>query len=412
MCIGSELLTGKVNTHAAYLGSQLASIGLFISREHTVGDGPELMRETFADAWRRADIVISAGGLGPTFDDLTRDVWSKVVKRSLAFQDWILRDIQQKFKQRSIKMPPHNRRQAYVLRGAEVLPNPFGTAPGQFLTVGRKILILLPGPPRELYPMTESHVIPRLKKALVLRHCIFKTVLLVGVPESEVDQKIRPLVARYQRFRGCRVTHGILASQSVISVRFIVEGPDAAAARQALDALASKFRRCLGSNVFGEDNDTLESVVGRLLLRQRKTLSVAESCTGGLIGKIITDQPGSSSYFLESVTAYSDQSKIRRLGVKKKTLSAFGAVSKEVAREMALGIKRTSGSDFSLSVTGIAGPDGGSPAKPVGLVYIGCSGRKRTFVREFRFSGDRGWIRHRSALIALDILRRELLAGP
>ncbi len=410
ICVGSELLAGKVNTHVAYLSEQLSAIGLSISREHTVGDEPALMAETFREAHRRADIVLCAGGLGPTFDDITRDVWSKVLGRRLEFRAALAEEIREKFARRGIRMPPLNRRQAFVLKGAEAVDNPHGTAPGQVLEAGKKILVLLPGPARELYPMMEEFVLPRLRRLCRGLQVARKSFHLVGVPESKIDQKIRPIVSRHKKVRGCPVVFGILASQSIITVKYQVKGPDAARVRQASDFLAGMIRRRLGTVLFGEDEDTLEGVIGSGLTKKRKTLAVAESCTGGLISKMITDQAGSSHYFLEGITTYADRSKVARLGVRPETLKRHGAVSPQTAREMATGLRQRSGADYTLSVTGIAGPEGGTPEKPVGRVYVGCASPRRVRVQEFNFTGDRAWIRHRAALMALDILRRELRA--
>ncbi len=409
VCIGTELLTGKVNTHTGFFGQKLPEVGLLIAREHTVSDEPRLMKEVFREAFTRSDVVISAGGLGPTFDDITRDVWARVVKRPLRIRPELLRDIEGKFRARGISMPPSNRRQAYVLEGADVIANPNGTAPGQYLEVGRKILVLLPGPSRELYPMFDSAVLPRLRARFQHRFVRVKTFHLAGVPESRIDQIIRPFVDHHKHFLGCRVTHGILASQSIITVKFVVEGRDSGRVDRAVRGLSTKVRRLLRGVLFGEDGDTLEGVVGRLLSKRGQTLAVAESCTGGLIAKLVTDQPGASNYFIEGITPYHNRSKMERLGVRKRTLEKFGAVSEQVAREMSVGLRSRSHVHYAVAVTGIAGPSGGTTEKPVGLVYISCSGPQRTVVKEFRFNGDRSWIRQRSALMALDILRQELL---
>lgn len=409
ICVGTELLTGKVNTHTAAIGLKLLDLGLEIAREHAVSDDPNLMREVFSDAFRRADAVLCCGGLGPTFDDITRDVWSRIVKRPLVFRPELLTDIKEKFKKRGLTMAPHNRRQAHVIRGASVLYNPFGTAPGLLWESKTKSLVLLPGPARELHPMLDTYVLPHLRKrfpGLISRR---KTFLLTGVPESEVDEWVRPWVAKNARLHGCHITHGILASNAVISVKFTVSGQNAANVDLAATELEASLRKILGKRSFGEDNDTLESIIGDLLRQKSKTLAVAESCTGGLISKILTDQPGSSDYFVEGITTYHNRSKVDRLGVKKSTLEKYGAVSKQTAREMAQGLRRRAGVDYALSVTGIAGPGGGTKEKPVGLVYIGLAGPRGTTIKEFRFNGERAWVRNRSALMALDTLRRALV---
>jgi nicotinamide-nucleotide amidase len=410
ICVGTELLTGKTNTHLVYLGQKLPDAGLQISHEHSIGDDERVMEQTFREVWKRSDIVITSGGLGPTFDDITRDVWSKVLGRPLILYPRIVNDIRLKFKKRGLTMPPHNERQGYLLQGGKFIPNAKGTAPGQIFESKNKMLFLLPGPPRELYPMIEKAVIPHIKRKYSNLHLLAKSFHLVGVPESRIDQMIRPFVLKYQKLRGCTVVHGILASQSIITVKFSISGKKKQAVSQVKKELEREARKILSGMIFGEDGITLEQVINNLLRKKRKTMAVAESCTGGLISKLITDVPGASDIFVEGITTYQNQSKIRRLGVRPETLKKYGAVSEQTALEMARGLKTKTKAHYTLSVTGVAGPDGGSAAKPVGLVYIGCASSKRITVKKFQFTGDRSWIRHRSALMALDLLRQELLA--
>ncbi|MCB4755897.1 MAG: competence/damage-inducible protein A [Elusimicrobia bacterium] len=409
ICVGTELLTGKVNTHTSAIGQRLGEIGLTLAQGRTVGDGPELMEEVFSESLQRSDVVISAGGLGPTFDDLSRDVWSKVTRRPLTFHPGLLEAIKERFRQRKIKMPPQNRRQAFLLNRADEIPNEFGTAPGQFVMVGRKLVILLPGPSRELFPMLDQYVMPRLQQLYSRQYSVHKSFHVFGLPESEVDRMIRPIVTNILKVKGCSITHSILASQLIITVRYRVDGASPATVFEAANFLEKKIRTKLGQRIYGKNGDTLEGVVGSLLRSKRKSLAVAESCTGGLVAKLITDQPGASDYFYEGVVSYSNRSKLTRLGVKSETLQRFGAVSEKVAREMAAGLKRRVGVDYALSVTGIAGPTGATPQKPIGLIYIGLAGVQRTVVKKFYFTGDRSWIRQRAALTALDLLRKELL---
>jgi nicotinamide-nucleotide amidase len=408
VCVGTELLTGKINTHTAYLGQAFSTIGLEIWREQTVSDDPKSMAVVFASAWRSAEIVISCGGLGPTFDDLTRDVWSRVVGRPLRIQSTLVADIRNKFRQRGIVMPPQNRRQGYILAGAQVLSNAKGTAPGQILSIGQKTLLLLPGPSNELIPMVESQVLRELQNRYPLWSRVQKSFHMVGVPESRIDQLIRPLVRRLARVGGCYLTHGILASKSIITVKFSVSSRHRAKAELAATRAANSFRKVLKPYLFGEDDATLAGVIGEALRRKKLTVVTAESCTGGLVAKLLTDVPGSSDYFLEGAVTYSNRAKARQLGVSRISLEKFGAVSSQIAKEMAEGYRRKTGAAYGASVTGIAGPGGGSKEKPVGLVFIGCAGPKRTVVRKFQFNGDREWIRHRAALMALDLLRKEI----
>jgi nicotinamide-nucleotide amidase len=267
--------------------------------------------------------------------------------------------------------------------------------------------------------MMEEQILPLLRRRLGHGASMEKNFHLFGVPESRVDEWIRPFVSHYKKRRGCRITHTILASQWIITVRFRVDGPNSSAVAEASDFLSKKIRKKLGSRVFGEDHQTMEGAVGALLKKKGLSLAVAESCTGGLIAKMITDQPGSSDYFKEGVVCYSNESKINRLGVKSSTLARVGAVSKEVARAMAEGIKKGAKADIGVSITGIAGPGGGTPnggtpgggtaEKPVGLVFLGLSTPRKTVVQELRLSGERALIRHRAALSALEMIRKELL---
>lgn len=406
ICIGSELLSGRVNTHAAYIGKKLESIAFEIAREHTVGDDPRLMKEVFSECWKRADVVINSGGLGPTFDDITRDVWAEVLKRPLQYKEKIVQGIRRKFQKRHIVMPEKNSRQGFVLKGATVIDNKNGTAPGQLYKEGKKILILLPGPARELVPMLKKDVLPALERNFLKNYSIQKSFHLVGVPESVVDQAIRPLVVKYSNVFGQLVTYGILASNSIITVKYRIEGKNKSTVKNAAVFLKGKFRKKLKEHIFGEDNTTLSMAVGQSLVKLKKTLAVAESCTGGLISKMLTDQPGASEFFVEGITTYSNKSKINRLGVSKKSLKNFGAVSRRVAQEMAVGLKKMAHVDYSLSITGIAGPGGGTRKKPIGLVFVGVAGPHGVRVKEFNLKGDRDWIRQRAAIMALDMLRR------
>jgi len=409
ICIGTELLSGKVNSHTALIGKRLNSIGMEIAREHAVGDDPKLMTEVFADAWKRSDIILSAGGLGPTFDDLTRDVWSKITRRPLILKKELVREIEKKFSSRGLKMAPENSRQGYLLQGARPISNPFGTAPGQILKANGKILFVLPGPTNELSPMLESCVLPELRKAYPKLFSVEKSFHLIGISESQINHQIEPLVNKIQKVDGCSVIHGILASQSIITVKFRVDGTHQKIVQKAADRVAAQYKNILGNIYFSEDDSSLPEVVAELLTKRGKKLAVAESCTGGLLSKLITDVSGASKFFLEGAITYANDSKMRRLGVDSEVMNRMGAVSEEVAGQMAQGIRLKAASDYGLSITGVAGPTGATKDKPVGLVFIGVSGPKRTVVHRFLLKGDRMAIRHRSALLSLDLLRKEIL---
>jgi nicotinamide-nucleotide amidase len=317
--------------------------------------------------------------------------------------------IERRFRSAGVRMPPENRRQAYLIRGAKPIANRVGTAPGQIIELKAKRIILLPGPPGELEPMLDRDVLPYLTKRYPGVRVRSFTLHVFGHPESEIDEKIRPVVERIWGDKDTRTSFGILAHRSIIDVKATTEGKKLAKVLNINSRIKKSLVRLLGREIFGEDSEGLENAVGKLLKRRRETLSLAESCTGGLIADKITDVPGSSDYFLEGVVTYSNQSKLRILGVRKETLRKFGAVSPECAEEMARGILRKSGSDWSIAVTGIAGPDGGTKSKPVGLVYFCIAGKDASSHLARKFYGSRREIREKAALTALDLLRRQLI---
>ncbi|MDH5174677.1 MAG: competence/damage-inducible protein A [Elusimicrobiota bacterium] len=421
ICVGTELLKGKVNTDNAYLGEKLDSIGLAVDRETTVADDRGKIESVLQEAVNRSDIIITTGGLGPTFDDLTREVMAKVLKKKLVFDGEVMHQIAAHFAKRDLEMPKDNERQAYIIEGAKVIPNKVGTAPGMIVErktqAGAKskvqkarAIILLPGPPREMKPMVEEVVLPYLKERYerkILKKCILH---ISGLTESAVYDKIKEVVDIERRMEGGILRFSILAHLAKIDVEISGEGENELLVDEMLHKARQEIYDCLGDYIYGEDEDTLESVVGKLLLSKRLTLAVAESCTGGLIGDRITDFAGSSVYFKEGVVAYSNEAKVRILGVKEETLNEFGAVSRESALEMARGVKRISGTDIGLATTGIAGPTGGTARKPVGLVYIALAWPEMgvEICKEFRFGGKRREIKESTAINALDILRKAL----
>jgi nicotinamide-nucleotide amidase len=404
VCVGTELLMGKLNTHGAYLSSRLEDLGFPLVRETTVSDDPTEMESLFRESWNRADVVLVTGGLGPTFDDETRDVWAKVCGKKLVFQRDLLATIAERFRRRGTPMPPANRRQAYVLSGARVLENANGTAPGQLLEMKGKMVVLLPGPGREMKPMVERFIVPTLQARFSSGARQTKVWRFFGLPESRIDQHLRRILTS----KG-GLSWGIIAQEGVVDVKMTVTGPRREHVEKTVAQWDAQMQRLFGKVIFGTAGDTLESVVGKHLRLGGKTLAVAESCTGGGLAQKITSVPGSSDYYWGGAVTYANTAKVKILGVKKETLQRFGAVSKQTAREMAETIRRKAGTDFALSITGIAGPGGGTPEKPVGRIYIGLSGPNGTTVSEKNLLGDRNLIRTQSTLWALDTLRRELL---
>ena len=406
IAVGSELLTPDFqDTNSLFLTAGLNGIGWGVSFKTVVGDDESDIARVFRTALGRSRLILSMGGLGPTEDDRTRETLAKVLGLKLVFRKDLLARIRERFRRRGLDLPPSNRKQCYVIEGAEVLDNPNGTAPGLWLATARHRIALLPGPPREIRPMFENHVLPRLaaggKGSMVRR-----SIRLTGLGESSMESLMTPVYAAVPA--GISVT--TLASPGDLSIRLTYMGP-APLAAASLDALEKKIKEALSPWIYSLNGDNLESVVGALLKGKGKTVACAESCTGGLLGHRLTGVRGSSAYFLESAVVYSNASKTRRLGVPKSLLDKHGAVSAASARAMAVGIRKTAGADFGLSVTGIAGPDGGTTRKPVGLVYIALAHEKGVVVARNLFFGGRAQVKFQSSQKALDVLRIFLIKG-
>jgi competence/damage-inducible protein CinA-like protein len=303
-----------------------------------------------------------------------------------------------------MKMPERNSRQAMVIAGSEVLSNPNGSAPGLFLEHEQCAIALLPGPPREMKPMFSNHVLPRLEKVAGDTRFATRVLRVAGIGESAVDEKIAPIYTQYENPQTT-----ILFNSSEIEIHLRAHGRTEADAEALLDDLSLKIEKALGNSVFSFRGETMEEVVGRRLSVTGFTLAVAESCTGGLISQRLTNVPGASKYLMESVVTYSNESKTRLLGVDKKLIKEFGAVSQQVARDMARGVRHKAKTDFGLAVTGIAGPDGGTEEKPVGLVYVALADDAHTEHKKLMIPGDRELVRWRASQAALDMLRRRLI---
>ena len=405
IAVGSELLTPlRTDTNSLWLTEKLNDIGIEVKLKTIVGDDEARLEEAIRDALKRSEIVITTGGLGPTEDDITRQVSAKAVERDLIYHDELEADLRERFRRWGRDMPEINKRQAFVIDGAEVLPNPNGSAVGMFLPLDGKCLAVFPGPPREMRPMFENFVFPKLREmagdVLVKR----RILRVSGMGESAVDEIIAPIYKSYPDGQT-----SILFSRVEIEIHLIARSSSIEEASAVLTELTEKICSALGPAVFATNGETMEEVVGSLLKSRGETVSVAESCTGGMIGMRLTEVSGSSAYFIEGSVVYSNESKIRTLNVSEQTLEDHGAVSAETAEEMAKGMRDRSGSDYAISVTGIAGPEGGTEEKPVGTVFIGYSDPNRTRSMKFVFPGDRELIRWRSSQAALDYLRRQIL---
>jgi nicotinamide-nucleotide amidase len=405
IAVGSELLTPeRTDTNSLWLTEKLNDIGIEVKLKTIVGDDEARLEETIRDAVKRSDVVITTGGLGPTEDDVTRQVSARAIDRQLVYHEELEAELRRRFERWGRAMPETNKRQAFVINGAEVLPNPNGSAVGMFTRIDGKFLVVLPGPPRENQPMFTEYVLPSLKEAAGEIFVRRRVLRVAGMGESMLDEAIAPIYKAYES-----VQTSILFNKTEVEVQIAATASTEYKAQKTADELAEKIADKLGMAVFSFHGEIMEEVIGDLLTKSGKTLSLAESCTGGLIAERLTDIPGSSKYFLEGAVTYSNDAKVRTLGVKHETLNAFGAVSSQTAEEMAAGMRERSASDYALSITGVAGPDGGSEEKPVGTVFIALADADSVRSIKLTFPGDRYLIRWRSSQAALDMLRRSLL---
>jgi nicotinamide-nucleotide amidase len=405
--IGTELTLGQsVDTNAVWLARRLAEIGHRCDRHITAPDDLEPLVDTLRQAAAQADAVVVSGGLGPTDDDLTRVALARVAGVELAPNARSLAQIRAFFERRGRAMPERNAVQALLPRGAQAIENTCGSAPGVLLRLERALVFALPGVPFEMKRMFERDVAPRLSADSHGDVLLSRRLNCIGKGESDIGELLGDLMRR-----GANPEVGTTAELGTIGVRINAAGETRAIAEARLEKTEAEARRRLGALVFGRDEETLADAVGALLHACGTTLATAESCTGGLIGKLLTDTPGSSAYFKGAVVAYANEAKVELLGVDPAALRQHGAVSPEVAEQMACGARRRLGADFALSATGIAGPGGGTAAKPVGLVYIGLADGAGVQARELRYGADapREAIRLRAANTALNLLRLRLL---
>jgi nicotinamide-nucleotide amidase len=406
LAVGSELLTPEfTDTNSLYLTRRLNDLGWDVARKSIVGDDEDDLAAFLRDAAARVDLLLVMGGLGPTEDDKTREACAAALGRKLVYQEVLYDEIRERFRRRGRDLPPSNAKQAFVLDGAEVLENKNGTAPGLRIREGRCEIVLLPGPPRELEPMFEEAVWPKLCERG--EGATGRRVLkITGMGESDVET----LIAGLYPPPGGPLRLTILSAPGRIELHATeFSRTKDASGFPALEALSRKLQDRLGDHIYSTSGEELEEVVGRILRERRQTLACAESCTGGLLAGRITNVPGSSAYFGEGFVTYGNEAKIRSLGVPAEWIRAHGAVSAEVATAMAAGARSKASADYGLAVTGIAGPDGGSPEKPVGLVFTALTDADGTETRRNIFFGRREQVRFQSTQKALDMLRRRLL---
>jgi len=405
IAIGSELLTPfRTDTNSLWLTERLNSVGIEVQLKTVVGDDEAILEESVRDAMRRSEVIISTGGLGPTEDDITRKVFARVTGRQLTLDYEVLAGIRERFSSRGFQMTPNNERQALIPQGGKVLPNPNGTAPGIKLEQDNKLIVLLPGPPRENQPMFDNFVMADLERMSRGVRIARRVLKVTGLGESALDEMIAPV---YKEYSNPSTT--ILFTDSEIEIHLTATAETAAHAEEIAGELADKLEEKLGYYVYSTLGESLEEVIGHRLRLKQFTIATAESCTGGLVAERITQVPGSSDYFVGSVVSYTNDAKSNLLNVPAEMIERNGAVSGEVAEAMARGVRARTGATIGLSVTGTAGPSGGTDAVPVGTVYIGLADDVVTSNRRLTLPGDRHLIRWRASTAALEMVRRRYL---
>jgi len=399
--IGSELLDGtRINTNLAYLGERLKELGIEIARGIIVGDDEAGILDALGSSFSRARMIITTGGLGPTLDDATRKVITRFFNRRLIIDSNVLKDIEEYYKRRNINPPKLVYNQALVPQGSLVLSNPKGTAPGIILEEKDKTLIALPGVPEELNYLIDNEIIPYLKQKIEFSPKVTRKFRIYGLTEAELSEKIKQILKRKD------IKFSFLPRQIEVVLKIEANGKNAA---NSIDEVEGEIRKLLGDAIYGIGDESLEEITGLLLSRERKKIAVAESCTGGLISHRLTNIPGSSKYFEEGFITYSNNSKVDLLEIDEQLLKKKGAVSEEVARAMAIGVKTKAKVHFGLAVTGIAGPGGATLKKPVGLTFIALAKPDKIIVQKFQFEGGRELIKLKATQAALNLVRLNLI---
>jgi nicotinamide-nucleotide amidase len=405
IAVGSELLTAqRLDTNSLYLTDQLNALGVEVVTKCVIGDDRDRVAASVRRAAGSSGIVIITGGLWPTEDDVTRDAVALALDRPLRFHPEISDQLEQRFRQMGRKMAEVNKRQAFIIEGAEILANDRGTAPGQWIDEAGASLMLLPGPPHELKAMFTRQCLPRLERRVPKQAIRTLVMRVAGLPESDLDQLISPVYKKY-----VNPVTTILAAAGDIQVHLRARCDVEKDALALLAEVAGPIELLLGDRIYSRNGEPLEVIVGEILRQAHATLSVAESCTGGLLAERITSVPGSSDYFVGGFVTYNKRMKAELLGVSEAILETQGAVSKETAEAMAMGARRRTGSTYALSVTGVAGPGQGGESVPVGTVYVGIADANGSRVAHRQFLGDRDRIRQFSTQMAMDLLRRRVL---
>lgn len=404
--IGDELLIGQViDTNSAWIGEQLNAIGVKVNQITSISDDRSHILKTLAEAETRADIILITGGLGPTKDDITKVTLCEYFNTRLVFNQEAFNRIENLFKIRGFTMTEVNRKQAEVPANCRVIPNSNGTASGMWFEKNGKIFVSMPGVPFEMKQMMTGFILPELATKFNSHHIIHKTILTQGGGESMIAK----IIENWEDNLPQNIKLAYLPQPGMVRLRLTATGNDKNELLRQLEQETAKVQQLIPDLIYGYDNDTLESVVGGLLRSTKKTMATAESCTGGYIAHLITSIPGSSEYFKGSVVAYANEVKEKILGVKKESLEAHGAVSEEVVKQMAEGVKSRLKTDYAIATSGIAGPDGGTDKKPVGYTWIAIATPETVIARQFLFGEDRGRNIRKTAIMALDMLRKELI---
>lgn len=403
IAVGTELLMGEIlNSNSRDIARELYNLGIDVYHQSVVGDNLNRISKELETAFERADLVITTGGLGPTRDDLTKEAAAHFLKREMILDEESIRHLEDFFGSRGLPLNEGNKRQAYFPEGAKIIPNENGTAPACIIEFDEKVLVILPGPPREVIPLMEKYIIPYLEKRTG-KVFISDIINISGIGEGHMEEKIMDIIEAQEN-----PTVAPYAKEHGLTLRVTASASTEQEARLLLEPVVKKVCDRLGMDVYAIGDTTLEAVVASLLIEQNLSISVAESCSGGLLAGRLINYPGISKVFKEGFITYSNESKINTLGVDSKILSKYGAVSEEVAKQMAKGAADRAKSDVALSITGIAGPDGGTDEKPVGLVYIGLYLLGEVKVMKMDSWGSRDNVRRRAVSQALDMLRREL----
>lgn len=402
--VGTEILLGDIlNTNTHYLSNELANMGIDVYYQITVGDNEKRLLNQLEESFKRSDLIILTGGLGPTEDDLTKEVCAKYFDLEMEFHqpswDKII-EIHNKMKR---KPTENNKKQAYFPKDSIIIENEYGTAPGCIMEKDNKTIIVMPGPPREMKPMFDNFIKPFLQKDSkdILKS---KVLRIIGVGESKVENDLLDLIQKQ-----VNPTIATYAKDGECTVRITAKGKDEEEVEKLIFPITEEIKQRFKESVYGEDETTIEDEVAKILVENNLTIAVAESCTGGMVSSSLINYPGISSVFMEGCVTYSNEAKVMTLGVKEETLDSVGAVSEQCAKEMAEGVSLRHNTNIGLSTTGIAGPQGGSKEKPVGLVYMGIKINNKTIVRKYIFNGDRQQIRYRACKTLLNDLRLELL---